>query len=673
MIFFVFVPLLGLVVLAAHWPALNARALTCDDDQYLVHNHAVQNPSWSSARRFFEEVLQPSTVTGYYQPLTMLSLMLDCAAGASPNNLRPLHVTNLGLHVANSMLVMVLLCQLFGRVWPALLVALTWGLHPLTVEPICWISQRKTLLAALFSLICLVLYVHRAARAGKSGKLLYSGSLLAFLLALLSKPTATPLALMLLIVDYWPLGRLFRPASSFRPRAAAVQGRLMPGRSRRSWTLVEWRVIVEKIPFLALACLFGLITLISQARSASIITPAQHSWWHSPLVIAHNIVFYLQKIFWPLELSAHYPFPDPMNLSHTAVLAGVIGTLVLLVALIVSWRWTPAPAAGGLMFFLMLLPTMQVVGFTNVIAANHFVYLPLVGLLIVFGWGLTAAWYGSGGRLPATGGRLRRGAVLAVLAVLVTREVRQARAYLAVWKDTDRLYQHMLAICPEDYLLKCAFGRALAREGKPQEALRELAPLVQQPSNDGQAELNFSFALMKSGRSGEALPYLWHAVSRRPRDANAFNLLGLALAEDGDPTAGEQFFMTALQLKPDNVMARMNYGRFLLLRQRYAEAERQYRAVVRISPRMAFGWAGLAKSLRLQGRLEEACRAAEQAVVLSPQEPGTHFELAQIYESQGRLRQAVQAYRRVVEIDSGNVTARERLRAIQASAGTEPP
>ncbi len=170
------------IVVIAHWPALSAKALSFDDQQYLSKNILVQNPSIKSAARFLTEVLEPSTVAGYYQPLAMISLTLDYAAGGSDENLRPFHITSLALHAANTSLVIILLYMLFGNIWAAAAAGLLFGVHPMTVEPIPWVAERKTLLAAFFSFWSLILYV-RYSRSG--GWKAYAGCFLMFLLPII--------------------------------------------------------------------------------------------------------------------------------------------------------------------------------------------------------------------------------------------------------------------------------------------------------------------------------------------------------------------------------------------------------------------------------------------------------------------------------------------------------
>ena len=336
-------------VVITHWPALNANALSFDDQQYFTGNALVQNPSWNSAKRFLTEVLEPSTVEGYYQPLAMISLMFDYAAGGRKNNLTPFHTTSLILHTANTALIIILLYLLFGNIWAAAAAGLLFGVHPMTVEPIPWVGERKTLLAAFFSLWSLFFYVRYAKSANRK---FYIACFFAYFLALMSKPTSTPLPAVMLLMDYWPLNRLSK------------------------------KTILEKIPLFLMGAIFACITYISQHRTAVTVLPTKYGPEYVPAVLCHNIIFYLYKIIWPVNLSSHYAFPKPFGLTSPMVLAGVIGTCILIPVLLFSLRFTKAALTGWLIFFVAIFPTMGVIGFTNVIASDKFAYLPSVGLLM---------------------------------------------------------------------------------------------------------------------------------------------------------------------------------------------------------------------------------------------------------------------------------------------------
>ena len=185
------IALLVLVIsctIAVQWPALSARAFAFDDAQYFITNPLVRNPSAASAWQFFREVLHPSTVGGYYQPLTMVSLMLDSVMGATQDNLRPLHRTSLLLHAVNSGLIVLLLYALFKQPWVAAGAGLLFGLHPITVETVAWIAERKTPLATFFALLSLLAYLKYV--KNPSRRIWYPACALLFVLALLSKPSS---------------------------------------------------------------------------------------------------------------------------------------------------------------------------------------------------------------------------------------------------------------------------------------------------------------------------------------------------------------------------------------------------------------------------------------------------------------------------------------------------
>ncbi|MFH0981537.1 MAG: hypothetical protein V2A79_08365, partial [Planctomycetota bacterium] len=434
------------LVAAAHWPALSAKAFAFDDSQYLTENPLVQNPSWSAAWRFLREVLEPSTVNGYYQPLSMISLMLDHALGGRADYLRPFHQTSLILHVVNTTLVIGLLYLLFRQPWVAAVIGLLFGLHPLTVEPVVWVGERKTVLATCFALGLLIAYAVYARRLQWR---FYGACLVLFALALMSKPTTILLPGLLLLLDYWPLRRL----------------------SRRS--------VLEKVPFLVLMVISAVITVVSQSRTATTTMPDEYPPFRIPLMLCHNIVFYLYKIVWPVNLTSHYPIPDPLALSDGMVLAGVIGTCILIPALLISWRWTRALLVGWLCFFVAIFPTMGVIGFTNVIASDKFAYLPSVGLMLTLAWYLSRLWDRRSGSARRSSlfrraePDLRRVVLVLVGAGLALAEARATRHHLAHWRDTETLFASMIAHAPRAASLHWGQGYFLFDQGRYDEAVAE--------------------------------------------------------------------------------------------------------------------------------------------------------------------------------------------------------
>ena len=590
-------------VFAVHRPALSSKVLSFDDYQYLTTNVVVQNPGWSSAGKFLSEVLAPSTVAGYYQPLTMISLMIDYALGGRNDNLVPFRRTSIALHIANTALIIILLYMLFGRVWIAAAAGVLFGLHPMTVETMPWVGERKTLLAAFFSIWTLILYVAYVRK--KDGRF-YLAALFTFILALMSKPTSTPLPVLMLFMDFWPLKRLSR------------------------------RCVLEKISFFVLAGISAYITYESQKRTCIAQLPTEQDFWRTPLIICHDIVFYLYKIVWPVNLSSHYAFPRPFGLAQPMVLVGVIGTLILIPCLIISLRWTRAFMAGWLFFFAGLLPTMQIVGFSNVIASDKFAYLPSIGLLMI--------WAAVLGKLAGRGAfkdhKLRRPALALAVLMLAGAEAVGTRRYLKHWVDTESHYRHMLKLTPDSYSLHHNMGLEMSAQGRYEEALNHYYQVLRLNPTDLSIHCYIGNALAAQGKFEEALSHYQKAMEFDPRDINVINNLGVFYARQGEMDKALEYFARALEVHPADIDANLNY----------------------------------ANALIHKGQIDGAMEYYHKVLDLQPNNSQAHYILARLLLAQGKIDEAIGAYRRVLKIDPQHSRARDDLRqALDQKTPTGPP
>lgn len=641
------------VIFWVHLPALSAKALLFDDEQYLTKNLLVQKPGWSSAKRFLAEVLKPSTVTGYYQPLTMISLMLDYPFAKSPFDVRPFHRTSLILHVANTVLIFLFLWRLFdsvrafrrlfgnrqnekaaalrsGPMGPAFMTAMLFGVHPLMVEPIPWVGERKTLLATFFALISLILFVRWVQSSSRGA---YAGALTAFVLAMLSKPTVTPLPLLLLLLDVWPLRRWSR------------------------------RAVLEKIPFLLLAALFAVITFLSQSRSAGIQLPQDYGPARIPLVLCHNIVFYLYKLVWPHDLSAHYPFPAPMDWSNSLMLAGVIGTGLWIAFLAASWRWTRAIAVGWLFFFLAILPTMQIIGFSNVIASDKYAYFPALGICLIVMALLIRCWNGSA-----------RIGIAGIVFLLTFAEARATRHYLAQWKDTETLYRHMIALAPNSAPLYNDLAADAVRRGLREQARAWFDRAVELEPNNPTWRNNRASNLYDLGLLDEAMSGYQDALRLAPDSADPANGLGIVLARKGRLDEAEQYFRRALSIKSDAPDVHSNLAGLYLLQGKNAEAAAEAREAVRLQPAGAEAHYHLGLANARQGALDQAQRQFTRAIRLRSDYVDARMSLAEVLMARGRWSDAADQFREVLRLHPDHAPARKGLATASAreSAASGP-
>lgn len=604
-------------VFAVHWPVLFTKAFSIDDDQYLMRNMLVQNPSWGSAKQFLTEVLEPSTVGGYYQPLAMISLMTDCALGGSVDNFVPFHRTSLILHTANTALVIILLYLLFGRVWAAVGVGLLFGLHPMTVETIAWVSERKTQVAAFFAFLCLIMYVCYTRRGNWK---FYTVCLLMFVLALMSKPITVPLPLIILLMDYWPLKRLNR------------------------------RAIIEKLPFFALAAVSAIIAYISQKRTASVDLPAVYGLEHIPVFISHDIVFYIYKIFWPAHLSSYYPLPYPLDFTNKMIVAGVVGTCILVPLLIISLRWTRALLTGWLIFLIMALPTMQIVGFSNVIASDKFAYLPSIGLLMV----LTACicWFCRDSRAVS-----RCAVPLIVVLVLAGAEAAATRQYLTHWQNTLTLTQYMLEQTPGEPQLLNLQGYALQREGRLDEAIKTYHETLEKSPGFSDAHNNLASALKLQGDFNEAAEHYRKALQVEPNNPIIHYNLGNTLQSLGKLDEAISQYEEALKINPGQVHTHINIASALAEQGKLEEALDHYRKIINVRPLQPIVYNNIGITLQDQGKFDEAIDYYTKALRIKPDFSEAYHNLIYVLSQQKGVDEAIRYYRDVLYVNLGKAEA----------------
>jgi tetratricopeptide (TPR) repeat protein len=626
-------------VLVTHWPVLSAKALSFDDNQYFTENVLVRNPNWESARRFLTEVLEPSTVEGYYQPLTMISLMLDYALVGQTDSLRPFHRTSLLLHAANTALIIVLLYQLFGRVWAAAGIGLLFGVHPLTVEPIPWVGERKTLLAAFFTLWSIILYLRFVLKGSSKA---YHGSIVMYILALMSKPTSTPLPALMLLMDYWPLRRL------------------------------KWRSLLEKLPFFVIGGISAVITYISQSRTCAVVTPETYGLIRVPLVICHNIIFYLYKMIWPVNLTSHYAFPKPLGLSTPMVLVGVIGTCILIPLLVVSLRWTRAALTGWLIFFVMLFPTIQILQFSDVIASDKFVYLPSIGILMVLAAFL--GWICDVGNIHQH--KARCAAVVIIVLMLASAECFATRRYLVSWRDTTGLLSHMIKVTPKAVSLWNSMGVALGKKKEAEKAIECFNEALKIEPNNFDAHVNMGMALSIQDRYDEAVSHYSKAICLRPNKAEAYCNLGMLLTEHGRTNEAIAVLREGLERTPPRSAYILHtcLGTIFLQQDKIDVAIHELQTSASIKPNAA-AFNNLGVALALKGRTDEALQYLKKAVGADPKNAGTHLDIANILLSQNKLEQAITEYEQALKLDPSNQNAwlgLRKARDMQKGKGQPP-
>ena len=447
--------------------------LIFDDDLYILANpHVAGGLSWRGFLWAF------GYHAGNWHPLTWLSHMLDAEAFGLWAGGH--HLTSAALHAVNAALLLAVLSAMTGALWRPAAVAALFALHPLRVESVAWAAERKDVLAALFWLLATGAYLRYARSPGARR---YLAALGLFALGLAAKPMLVTLPLVLLLLDWWPLGRV----------------------SPRAWR----RLLLEKAPFLALSLLSGLVTLRGQTLDLSSLQMDAPDLAARLANAAVATVAYLRSLAWPAGLAPLYPYPRA-GLPTPVVAAATAALLAIVAAAALQARRRPWLATGWLWYLVALLPVVGLVQVGGQSRADRYTYLPLVGVAVALAWLAGEAW--------PRGARARRiaaaGALLALAALAAT-----SAAYARVWRDGLSLFGHAVRVTEGNYLMLNNLAIVLMEQGRLEEAAGVLREEARANPRRCDAHYNLGQILESLGRHAEALPPLERALSCYARGA----------------------------------------------------------------------------------------------------------------------------------------------------------
>jgi len=518
-----------------------------------------------------------------WHPMTWLSYMLDVELYGW--NAGGIHFTNTALHLATSILLFRLLKRLTDADLPSAFVAAMFAVHPLHVESVAWVSERKDVLSAFFLMLSFSAYAAYARRPGFRGYLVLVGL---FILGLMSKPMLVTFPFLLLLFDVWPLRRWAPPGE--------VQG---PGQ------LPAWRLFAEKVPLFLLSAASSFITLRAQEQNVAKLTVLPFSVRLANA--ADSYVRYAVKTLWPADLAVFYPYPRTQSgWWMLACLAGLTAVSLLVAR---EARRRPYLAVGWFWYIGTLVPVIGLVQAGDQAMADRYTYIPIVGLFIMAAWG--GAELGArraGLRFP-----LRAAAVGCILACMVI-----SRAQAGYWRNDKELWARALAVTRDNYIAESGMGTVLLSEGKLKEAIAHYEKAVALEPLYAQTYNTLGVALMKYGHVREALPYLSQAVKLRPDFAEAHSNLGLALSSLGDVDQAIARYKEALRLKPDYAEVRGNLAIEFARQGRLDEALAQFSESLRLDPDSVQGHYNLAVLLFQKGMKAEALEHLRTVLRLRP-------------------------------------------------------
>jgi tetratricopeptide (TPR) repeat protein len=609
---------------------------------------------------------------GSWVPLTWISHILDWEVygGRAGGH----HLTNLVLHAATVVLLFLTLVRMTRRLWPSALVAALFAVHPLRVESVAWATERKDVLSGFFYVLTLAAYVSYTRRASSWPR--YLTVIVAFAMGLMAKPSLVALPFLLLLLDYWPLGRLggTKPRSSIAPLGATTgRGFLPTGRG-----FVPARVLIEKLPLLALSAASSIVTMWAQGSALAINENYDVSWRIGNAFVSY--LFYLGGFFCPVNLCPVYArLPKDFPPSEA-----IVACLVLLAVTILAWRWRrtrPYFLVGWLWYLGTMLPAIGLVQFGIQSVADRFTYFTQIGLAIAVAWAAadaTRALLPDRGRQspikPGQDGRatpglrgLVVGAAAAMLSVLMLAALAVAAwRQTSYWSDSVTLWTHALACDSYKVVVHTSLGDAYTIQSRWVEAIAEYDEALRRHPDCVEAAANRGVALRHMGRIDDAIGQYQSAIAIKDTPETRSLLAAALVQQRRFPEAVEQYDRS-LALKDDS-RTRADLASLLADMGRTADAVAQFEASLRLRPDDARSHFLLGSLLARLDRAAEAVPHFREAIRLEPGSAQAHYELAESLRNEGiaasdgaLLGEAIANYRAALQINPNDVVARTNL------------
>ncbi len=626
---------------ATYWPVTNYPFINYDDPIYVTENpHVLAGLTWQNIAWAFT-----TAHASNWHPLTWLSLMLDRELyGDWPGGF---HLTNLLLHTANALLLFWLLSSITGTLWRSAVVAGLFALHPLHVESVAWVAERKDVLSTFFGVLTLSAYAKFAYRTDLPPRTAwYWISIVLYAFGLMSKPMLVTWPFVMLLLDYWPLSRLFQNQTQTRPETRALMFKAAVGNLGLA--------VAQKLPFFVLAFASSVATVVAQYRGGAVQALAALPLGARIENALISYAKYILKMFWPTDLALPYLYlpPSVWPVWHGPAAAFALAGLTLLILklrrryLLMGWLW----------FLVTLVPVIGLVQVGNQSMADRYTYIPLIGLFIALVWGAAELI----DRLPARK-TLITVTWLAILGLCIWR----TRVQLAYWRDAEILFSHTIAVTKDNCVAHDILAHALLRKGKLDEAKKHFLEAIRirlKYGNTQNAELlhNAAVVALQQGNTAEAKDYLYQAMQTRSYPANVPAKLAVILTSEGNLAEATALYREALQIKPDSPDVLNNLAWLLAaapndaLRNGNEAVQLAEKACKLTQYKQALFVGTLAAAYAEAGRFDDATRTAELARTLAETAGQTNLVL--------RNQELLQLYRagkpyRDPALDTGTVTS----------------
>ncbi len=586
---------------------------------------------------------------GHWHPLTWLSHMIDQELFGLDAGYH--HLVNVFLHILNSLLLYFLLRRMTGNLWPSAMVAVLFALHPLHVESVAWVTERKDVLSTLFFMLTLLAYAWYTDRTC----VIRYGVALGFLaLGLMAKPMLVTTPFVLLLLDYWPLRR-FQPAPKAEPPGT---GRNASRNNENERRLTIAGLLVEKVPFFALVTASSVVAYIA-AHHGDVQESAPFGIRMANALVSY--VAYLGKLLWPTDLAVFYPYRGSISVVQW------LGAFIMLAAAsgVIIWvgRRLRYLTVGWLWFMGTLVPVIGLIQVGEQSMADRFTYIPAIGIFIMVVWGvaeLTAVW--------------RHGRVFnAIVACAVSLGgIVGSWFQTTYWQNNVTLFQHALDVTEDNYLAHVSLGEALELQGHTKKAILHYEEALKIRPHYFLALYNLGEALGRQGRLDEAVSFLLEALSIDPKNADAHSTLGSILTRQGNMEEAIGHLHKALTINPEHATAYNNLGVAWYRQGKFGQAIDQFRKALTIEPRYQEAANNVGITLMKQGKMNEAAEQFREVLKLNPDYAETHHNLAIVLAMQGKMNEAIEQFQEVIRINPNYPGAQDKLNFLLNQRAQQP-
>jgi tetratricopeptide (TPR) repeat protein len=643
---------LAIVTFAVYWPVRNYDFIRCDDDIYITENQkvlsglTVQNIKW---------VFTTGHASNWH-PLTWLSLMLDRTLfGVKPG---PMHLVNVAFHVANTLLLFIVFNRMTRRIWPSAFVAALFALHPLHVESVAWIAERKDVLSTLFWLLTMLAYL-RYVEKPSIGR--YVIILIVFALGLMSKPMLVTLPFVLILLDYWPLNRIRNTRYTIR------------------------NTILEKLPFFFLALISSIITYIVQQKGGAMtIIPFNER-------LANAVVSYLEyieKLFVPLNLVMLYPHPLS-RIPLTKVIIFALILILLTVFLLYYGRQHRYLVFGWLWYLGTLVPVIGIIQVGTQAMADRYTYVPFIGLFVIIAFGAADLAQFISSKILRSWVLCLVSCVLCLVCIIITSN------QLKYWQNSILLFERTLSVIESVNIGLDDSADALIKEGRLEEAAHLLTERIRSIPSSPLIHANLGNTFLEMGKTDNAIVQYMIALKMNPRFSNARHNLALALAVKGDyDEAIEQYKIfygsdvnvTGLYLEiasmltdrgrvsdaaellqkahavsPDSIGILTRLGHALAQTEKPGQAVEYYYKALELDPNDIFVHGCLVLALADIGKIDEAIEHCRIVLAARPDDFEMHNNLGIFLRAKGKLDESAESFKKALQINPNFKPARDNL------------